>query len=503
MSISNDLRQAVLQAAIQGKLTKQLPEDGNAKNLLEQIKAEKAKLVIEGKLKKEKPLQEITEDEKPFVIPENWEWCRLIDIATWGAGATPAKSNPDYYGGNIPWLLTGDLNNSYIDSVDGRITELALKETSVKLNPVGSVLIAMYGATIGKLGILNIEATTNQACCAGVPYNGMYNKFLFYFLMAHKPEFIKRGEGGAQPNISREKIIVTLMPLPPLSEQKRIVAKVEELMAKIDDLEKTEKELEALKKAFPADMKAALLQAAMQGKLTEQLPEDGNAKDLLEQIKAEKAKLIKEGKLKKEKPLPEITEDDKPFDIPENWEWVRLGDILLKLTDGAHSTPKYFSKGVPFISVKDVSSGNISFSDCKYISEQEHNELYKRCNPEKGDVLLTKVGTTGIPVIVDTEIEFSLFVSVALLKFNQSLLFNRYLVDLIKAPVVQKQAEVNTKGVGNKNWVMRDIANTMLPLPPFAEQKRIVEKLEKLLPLCDGLKYYSIEWIDYDARGFN
>ena len=231
-----DMKASLLQAAMQGKLTEQLPEDGNAKDLLEQIKAEKAKLINEGKLKKEKPLPEITEDEIPFDIPENWEWVRLGEIGKWGAGSTPSKSHPDYYGGNIPWLLTGDLNNGYINSVEGRITELALKETSVKLNPVGSVLIAMYGATIGKLGILNIEATTNQACCAGIPYNGIYNKFLFYFLMAHKAEFVKRGEGGAQPNISREKIIVTLMPLPPLSEQKRIVKKLEKLLPLCDGL---------------------------------------------------------------------------------------------------------------------------------------------------------------------------------------------------------------------------------------------------------------------------
>ena len=231
-----DMKASLLQAAMQGKLTEQLPEDGNAKDLLEQIKAEKGKLIKEGKLKKEKPLPEITEDEIPFDIPENWEWVRLGEIGKWGAGSTPSKSHPDYYGGNIPWLLTGDLNNGYINSVEGRITELALKETSVKLNPVGSVLIAMYGATIGKLGILNIEATTNQACCAGIPYNGIYNKFLFYFLMAHKAEFVKRGEGGAQPNISREKIIVTLMPLPPLSEQKRIVEKLEKLLPLCDGL---------------------------------------------------------------------------------------------------------------------------------------------------------------------------------------------------------------------------------------------------------------------------
>ena len=159
-----------------------------------------------------------------------------------------------------------------------------------------------------------------------------------------------------------------------------------------------------------------------------------------------------------------------------------------KLTDGTHSTPKYAENGVPFLSVKDMSSGKLNFLNCKYISEQEHKQLYTRCNPEYGDLLLTKVGTTGIPVIVDTNEQFSLFVSVALLKFNQNLIYNKFLQVLINSPLVQTQAAENTRGVGNKNWVMRDIANTIIALPPLAEQKRIVEKLEQLLPLCERLK---------------
>ena len=177
--------------------------------------------------------------------------------------------------------------------------------------------------------------------------------------------------------------------------------------------------------------------------------------------------------------------DEIPFDIPDSWEWCRLSDILLKLTDGTHSTPKYIENGVPFISVKDVSTGKLNFSNCKYISEKEHIELYERCNPEIGDILLTKVGTTGIPVIVDTERQFSLFVSVALLKFNQELIYNRYLMYMINSPLVQKQAIENTKGVGNKNWVMRDIANTLIVIPPIEEQKRIVAKIEELLPYIE------------------
>ena len=178
--------------------------------------------------------------------------------------------------------------------------------------------------------------------------------------------------------------------------------------------------------------------------------------------------------------------DEVPFEIPESWEWVRLGTILHKLSDGTHSRPQYVPSGIPFISVKDVSGGKLDFSDCKYITEEEHRELYSRCNPEHGDILLTKVGTTGIPVIVDTTDEFSLFVSVALLKFNQELLCNEYLVCLINSPLVQKQAEENTRGVGNKNWVMRDIANTLIVIPPLLEQQRIVSKLQEILPFADN-----------------
>lgn len=178
--------------------------------------------------------------------------------------------------------------------------------------------------------------------------------------------------------------------------------------------------------------------------------------------------------------------DEVPFEIPESWEWVRLGTILHKLSDGTHSRPQYVPSGIPFISVKDVSGGKLDFSDCKYITEEEHRELYSRCNPERGDILLTKVGTTGIPVIVDTTDEFSLFVSVALLKFNQELLCNEYLVCLINSPLVQKQAEENTRGVGNKNWVMRDIANTLIVIPPLLEQQRIVSKLQEILSFADN-----------------
>lgn len=243
------------------------------------------------------------------------------------------------------------------------------------------------------------------------------------------------------------------------------------------------------------DLRQSVLQAAIQGKLTQQLPEDGTAADLLVSIKAEKEQLIKEKKIKKEKPLAPISEDEIPFDIPENWLWVKLGEISKKITDGTHSTPKYTSEGIPFLSVKDMSDGKINFDHTKFISATEHRELYKRCNPEFGDLLITKVGTTGIPAIVDTQLEFSLFVSVALIKSNWNYIDVAFLRYAILTPLVQEQVSINTRGVGNKNWVIDAIINTFFPLPPLAEQHRIVARVDELMAKIDELETVEKELV--------
>ncbi|NLW23297.1 MAG: restriction endonuclease subunit S [Tissierellia bacterium] len=238
LEVINLTRNQVLQLAIQGKLVDQDPNDEPASVLLEKINKERDKLIKEGKIKKQKPLPEITEEEKPFEIPEGWEWVRLGDIGDWGAGATPKRSNPNYYeNGTIPWIKTGELNDGYIKHSEEYITEEAIKETSVRMNKIGDVLIAMYGATIGKLGILEIEATTNQACCACTPFNGVFNRYLFYYLLSQRENLKNMSEGGAQPNISKEKIVNYIFPLPPLEEQKRIVKKVDSIMNMLDELE--------------------------------------------------------------------------------------------------------------------------------------------------------------------------------------------------------------------------------------------------------------------------
>ena len=253
-------------------------------------------------------------------------------------------------------------------------------------------------------------------------------------------------------------------------------------------------------------LKNSILQMAVQGKLVPQDPNDEPASVLLERIRKEKEQLIKEGKIKRNKNESFIfrgadnlhyeqigkevrcIEDELPFEIPSSWQYARLGSLLLKLTDGAHSTPKYKEKGVPFVSVKDISTGHLDLTDTKYISIEEHEELYKRCDPQIGDILLSKVGTTGIPVLVDTDVAFSLFVSVALLKFNHYDINPFYLIHLLSSPLVQNQCKENTKGVGNKNWVMRDIASTLVVIPPYIEQLRIVDKIKELEPLIDKYK---------------
>ena len=245
------LRKSILQEAIQGKLVPQIAEEGIAQELLEQIRQEKLQLVKEGKLKKSaltdsiifkgddnkyyeqvgKKCLDITE-QIPFEIPENWVWTRLGQIGDWGAGSTPQRGNANYYNGNILWLKTGELNNGIVYDTEEKITQKAFQDCSLRINRIGDVLIAMYGATIGKLAVVGKELTTNQACCGCTPYL-IYNWYLFYFLMASRDTFIKKGEGGAQPNISRVKLVEHLIPLPPIKEQQRIVAQIEKLFEQL------------------------------------------------------------------------------------------------------------------------------------------------------------------------------------------------------------------------------------------------------------------------------
>lgn len=465
---AQDLKSSILQRAIEGKLVPQRKEEGTAKELLAEIRAEKARLIKEKKIKKSKPLPEITDEEKPFDIPDSWEWVRLGELGEWCSGATPSRQHPEYFGGNIPWLKTGDLNDGYIKKVPESITNEGFQHSSTKINPIGSVLIAMYGATIGRLGILQIPATTNQACCACELFYGTYNKYLFYFLLANRKNFIKQGAGGAQPNISKAKIIDTTMPLPPMEEQHRIVAKIEELLPDIDAYDKAQTELRTIEQRFPDDMKKSLLQYAIEGKLVPQRKEEGTAKDLLAKIRAEKAQLIKEKKIKKTKPLPEITDEEKPFDIPESWEWVRIGE-LFSLQAGKNIKATYIYHEQTESYVYPCYGGNgvrgfVEFfnseGDFPIIGRQ--GALCGNINRAKGKFYATEhaVLTT---TFANTDVSWACY-------FLKALNLNQY-----------------ATATAQPGLAVSKINQVLIPLPPLAEQHRIVAKLEELLPLCQQL----------------
>ena len=439
-------------------------------------------------------------DEVPFDIPESWEWVRLKTL-TYNHGQKKPTSKFCYID---------------IGSIDNKHQKLNEQETIVvpekaasrarKIVNEGDILYSTVRPYLHNMCIINREfsreaiASTGFAvlkCCADYS-----NEFLFYYMMS--PDFdsyandTANSKGVAYPAINDERLSMALVPIPPVSEQRRILKQLLEILPTIQMYDITHQRLEKLNDTFPAQLKKSILQDAVQGKLVLQDPADEPASALLEHIRAEKEQLIKEGKIKRDKHesvifrrdnsyyekvdgIERCIDDEIPFKIPKNWEWCRLGTILQKLTDGTHSTPKYAASGIPFISVKDISSGKISFESTKFISEEEHELLASRCDPHRDDILLTKVGTTGIPVLVDTDRPFSIFVSVAQLRFSTELLDKFFLIYLLKSPLVQTQCRENTKGVGNKNWVMRDIANTLICIPPLAEQKRIQASLANVL----------------------
>ena len=485
------LKASILQYAIQGKLVEQRPEEGTGEELYQQMQTDKQTLIREKKIKKEKPLPDIIDDEIPFDVPESWKWVKVGNVGSWSSGATPSRTNPAYYGGSIPWLKTGDLNDGFIQEVPEYITDLALEKTSLRLNPIGSVLMAMYGATIGKLGILEIPVTTNQACCACIPYAGMNNKYLFYYLMSMRQSYIGMAEGGAQPNISKEKIVNSLIPLPPAEEQRRIVAKIEEILPYVDRYAAAYEKLEQFNAKFPNDMKKSILEYAIQGKLVEQRAEEGTGEELYRQIQAEKQQLIKEGKIKKEKPLPEIAEDEIPFDIPGSWKWVRFSEIMSTMSTGPfgsmlHKTD-YIEKGIPLVNPANMVNGKIVPSDKMMISEATRRRLSSYIL-HAGMIVLGRRGEMGRCAVV-TEKEDGWLCGTGSFFMEPSMsLYVYYVVSLFSSPYVKFYLGGESVGTTMSNLNHTILSKMPIPLPPLAEQRRIVAKLDEILPLCERLK---------------
>ena len=394
---AQDLKNSILQLAIQGKLVEQRAEEGTAKELIREIEAEKKKLFKEGKLKEQKALPEIKEEEKPFDIPESWEWVRLIDLGITQTGNTPSKTKLEYFGDFIPFISPGDIINGGINYENQGLSEQG-KEVG-RVSEENSILQVCIGGSIGKCAINSIDVSYNQQINAITPL--VCNHLYVYYLMDSKFFLVSmthKATGTATPIINKSSWESIFVPLPPLAEQKRIVAKIEELLPYIDKYDAAYSEVEELNKKFPEDMQKSILQYAIQGKLVEQREEEGTAEELYRQIQEEKKKLIKEDKLKKTATLPEIKEEEIPFDIPESWKWVRLGEISSLITKG--TTPRggnvsYLDKGVGFLRAENVAGyDKLNLKDIKFVDESTHKSFLKRSILQKDDILNHYCGYT-------------------------------------------------------------------------------------------------------------
>ena len=450
------------------------------------------------------------DEEIPFEIPQGWEWSRMGSIGDWGAGATPAKGNTSYYGGNILWLRTGELNNSIVNDTEIKITDKALKECSLRMNKAGDVLIAMYGATIGKVAIAGCELTTNQACCACTPI-GIFNYYLFYFLMGSQVDFIKKGEGGAQPNISREKLVAHLMPIPPIQEQHRIVERIKDVLPLTNKYALSQIALDELNRSINDKLKKSILQEAIQGKLVPQISEEGTAQELLEQIKTEKEKLVKDGKLKKSaltdsvifkgddnkyfekigKTITDIT-DEIPFEIPATWQWVRLDDICSYIQRG--KSPKYSPiKKYPVIAQKCNQWAGFCIDKAQFIDPNSLPSYAEERLLQDGDLMWnsTGLGTLGRMAIYKSALNpYELAVAdshVTVIRPLKAYVLSQYLYYYFASDTVQSVIEDKSAGsTKQKELSTTTVKNYLVPIPPYREQQRIVEKIKTVTSIMRG-----------------
>ena len=442
------LRQKILDLAIHGKLVPQDPNDEPASVLLERIKAEKERLIKEGKIKRSKKPAKTSDtphyENVPFEIPDNWVWTTLSEVGTWQSGGTPSRSNKSYYGGNIPWLKTGDLNDGLISDIPESITEEAIANSSTKINPTGSVLIAMYGATIGKLGILTFPAATNQACCACIEYEAVDQMYLFYFLLSQRTAFIEKGGGGAQPNISKEIIVNTYIPLPSLSEQHRIVSEIKRWFALIDQIEQGKSDLQTIIK----QTKSKILDLAIHGKLVPQDPNDEPAIELLKRIN------------------PDFTPCDNGHytQLPQGWTVVPM-QMLCSLIDGDKQN------GIERINL-----------DVKYLRGERDAKTLTSGKYAAAKSLLILVDGENSGEVFKTPIDGYQGSTFKQLFINENI-NAEYVLQVIN--LHRKILRENKVGSAIPHLNKKLFKAIEVPIPPYKEQQKIIEVINKAFMSLD------------------
>lgn len=361
-------------------------------------------------------------------LPQEWEYKKMPEVVKWGSGGTPkATENLYYENGTIPWLIIGDLNDGIVKTSATKITKLGLENSSAKLIPCGTLLIAMYGS-IGKLGITGFECCTNQAIAFAQKLNGVDTMYLFYYLMLIKPKLVQMGKGGTQKNISQTVLNSLYIPLPPLATQRAIVTRIESLFAELD------KGVEKLKTAQ-------------------------------QQLKVYRQAVLNDC----------LTKGS------EKWKKVKLKDICLSISDGDHLPPKRTDKGVPFITISDIKGNSIDFSNVSYMTEEYYENLSQSRKAMVGDILYTVTGSYGIPVLVENNIKFCFQRHIGLIRPNSTIVMQRWLYYMMQSPIIYSQATEKSTGTAQKTVTLSVLRDFKLCLPPLLEQQRIVQEIETRL----------------------
>ena len=477
------LKLSILQSAFQGKLTGECLPNETADDLYQQIQSEKQRLISEKKIKKEKSLPEISADEIPFDIPDNWRWCYVGDLFLHNTGK--AQNSSGSTNGTIRKFIT--TSNLYWGEFDfTKVKEMPFTDAELERCTVkkGDLLVC-EGGDCGRSAVWDYD---EEVCIQNHvhrlrPYRDVNIYYFYYLFYLYKNTGRLRGRGVAIQGLSNEAIHKVVLPLAPLAEQKRIVAKIEELLPYVDRYAAAYEKLEQFNAKFPEDMKKSILQYAIQGKLVEQRPEEGTGEELYRQIQTEKQRLIKDGRIKKEKPLAEIAEDEIPFDIPDTWKWVRLSTIGITQTGNtpSKSHPEYVGIDIPFITPGDILNGQICYSN-QALSLLGKNVARVCC---AGSIMQVCIGgSIGKAAITDREVTFNQQINVV----SPIACVSEYLFAVMQSAYFTTSMKERAGGTATP-IINRGLWDALLiPLPPLAEQKRIVAKLEEILPLCERLK---------------
>ncbi|EOV0163573.1 restriction endonuclease subunit S [Vibrio parahaemolyticus] len=521
------LRELILELAVRGKLVPQDPNDEPASVLLERIAAEKTQLVKEKKIKKQKALPEVTEQEAPFNVPKGWEWTRLGNLSSDIHYGYTASAKPNSEG--VRLLRITDIQNDKVNWGTVPACDITEEKAKSYLLENDDILIARTGGTIGKSYLvenIDLQAVFASYLIRVKRVQAVYAPFTKVFLgsQLYWKQLIENSAGTGQPNVNATALKQLLFIVPPFNQQKRIVAKVDELMALCDQLEQqTEASIEAhqvlvttlldtLTNSADADelmqnwarisehfdtlftteesinqLKQTILQLAVMGKLVPQDPSDEPAAELLKRIAEEKAQLVKEKKIKKPKALPPISEDEKPFELPSGWEWCYLQDLFSVVTDGDHQAPPKSDEGTPFLVIGNLNTGHIQFEGCNYVPAQYFDKLDWTRQPSKGDLLYTVTGSYGIPILVTEDVPFCVQRHVAILnstadtpvEYIQYVLRSKYSFDFATSVAT---------GIAQKTVPLTGLRKMPIPLPPLKERSEILQMIATLIGVCEQLK---------------